>query len=132
MMGGGLLDERNDRGLTTLPEAEVNFLSKLVALKPGKALERMIRDVMHGKGEGADNIESGNAEQNSELEPLTGLSGRGSVTGRKPRPVRPGMFLETVSKVLGGVYANNTSGITAQHLEWVHQTTLKILQEMAF
>jgi hypothetical protein len=23
MMGGGLLDERNDRGLTTLPEAEV-------------------------------------------------------------------------------------------------------------
>ena len=25
MMGGGLLDERNDRGLTTLPEAEVCF-----------------------------------------------------------------------------------------------------------
>lgn len=23
MMGGGLLDERNDRGLSTLPEAEV-------------------------------------------------------------------------------------------------------------
>jgi len=23
MMGGGLLDERNDRGLTTLPEAKV-------------------------------------------------------------------------------------------------------------
>lgn len=54
----------------------MNFLSKLVALKPGKALERMIRDVMHGKGEGADNIASGNAEPNSELEPLTGISGR--------------------------------------------------------
>ena len=25
MMGGGLLDERNDRGLTTLPEAEVSL-----------------------------------------------------------------------------------------------------------
>jgi hypothetical protein len=25
MMGGGLLDERNDRGFTTLPEAEVLF-----------------------------------------------------------------------------------------------------------
>lgn len=25
MMGGGLLDERNDRGLNTLPEAEVSF-----------------------------------------------------------------------------------------------------------
>lgn len=132
MMGGGLLDERNDRGLTTLPEAEVNFLSKLVALKPGKALERMIKDVMSGKGEGADSIERSSADSHSEQEHLTGVSGRGSVSGRKPRPVRPGMFLETVSKVLGGVYASNTSGITAQHLEWVHQTTLKILQEMAF
>ncbi|CAN6236516.1 unnamed protein product [Urochloa humidicola] len=132
MMGGGLLDERNDRGLTTLPEAEVNFLSKLVALKPGKALERMIRDVMNGKGEGADNIDQSNADSHPEQEHLTGVSGRGSVSGRKPRPVRPGMFLETVSKVLGGVYASNTSGITAQHLEWVHQTTLKILQDMAF
>lgn len=25
MMGGGILDERNDRGLSTLPEAEVSF-----------------------------------------------------------------------------------------------------------
>lgn len=25
MMGGGILDERNDRGLTTLPEAEVGI-----------------------------------------------------------------------------------------------------------
>ncbi|XP_006662870.1 protein PEP-RELATED DEVELOPMENT ARRESTED 1 homolog, chloroplastic [Oryza brachyantha] len=132
MMGGGLLDERNDRGLSTLPESEVNFLSKLVSLKPGKALERMIKDVMNGKAEGADNTESGNAESDSKLERQPGISGRGSVTGIKPRPVRPGMFLETVSKVLGGIYANNTSGITAQHLEWVHQTTLKILQEMAF
>ncbi|XP_029117527.1 protein PEP-RELATED DEVELOPMENT ARRESTED 1, chloroplastic isoform X2 [Elaeis guineensis] len=78
MMGGGILDERNDRGLSTLPEAE------------------------------------------------------GSITGRKPRPVRPGMFLETVSKVLGGIYSGNISGITAQHLEWVHKKTLEILQEMAF
>ncbi|KAL6580085.1 Protein PEP-RELATED DEVELOPMENT ARRESTED 1, chloroplastic [Orobanche minor] len=38
-----------------------------------------------------------------------------SVSGRKPLPVRPGMFLETVSKVLGGIYGGNTSGITAQH-----------------
>ncbi|KAM3272296.1 hypothetical protein ACQJBY_042449 [Aegilops geniculata] len=132
MMGGGLLDERNDRGLNTLPQAEVNFLSKLVALKPGKAVEKMISDVMHGKEEGADNTESTNTGPNSDLEPSTGTSGRENATARKPHPVRPGMFLETVSKVLGGIYAKNTSGITAQHLEWVHQTTLKILQEMAF
>lgn len=31
MMGGGILDERNDRGLTTLPESEVCFtLSKYI------------------------------------------------------------------------------------------------------
>uniref|UniRef100_N1QYE9 Uncharacterized protein n=1 Tax=Aegilops tauschii TaxID=37682 RepID=N1QYE9_AEGTA len=132
MMGGGLLDERNDRGLNTLPQAEVNFLSKLVVLKPGKSVEKMISDVMHGKEEGADSTESTNAGPNSDLEPSTGTSGRENATGRKPQPVRPGMFLETVSKVLGGIYAKNTSGITAQHLEWVHQTTLKVLQEMAF
>nr|CAB3488539.1 unnamed protein product [Digitaria exilis] len=100
MMGGGLLDERNDRGWTTLPEAEVNFLSKLVAIKPGKALERMIRDVMNGKGEGADNIGQSSADSPSEQEHLAGVSGKGSVSGNKPRPVRPGMFLETVSKTL--------------------------------
>lgn len=54
----------------------MNFLSKLVALKPGKALEKMIRDVMHGKREGADNIKGSNAELHSNQEHLTGVSGR--------------------------------------------------------
>lgn len=126
MMGGGLTDERNDRGLSTLPEAEVNYLSKLVSLKPGEAVKKMITNVMEGKDEGADIKEDDNGHT------LTGIAGRGSVSGRKPRPVRPGMFLETVSKVLSGIYTTNESGITAQHLEWVHQTTLQILQELAF
>lgn len=132
MMGGGLLDERNDRGLSTLPEAEVNFLSKLVALRPGKPVKEMINDVMLGKDEGADPSASNDEYSTNTQQRLSGIAGRGSVTGRKPRPVRPGMFLETVSKVLGGIYAGNVSGITAQHLEWVHQTTLQVLQEMAF
>lgn len=55
---------------------QVNFLSKLVALKPGKAVEKMISDVMHGKEEGADNTESTNTGPNSDLEPSTGTSGR--------------------------------------------------------
>lgn len=131
MMGGGLLDERNDRGLSTLPEAEVNFLSKLVALRPGKSVQEMITNVMQGKDEGEDNL-IGNDEDSENSRTLGGIAGRGSVTGRKPRPVRPGMFLETVTKVLGGIYAGNVSGITAQHLEWVHQKTLQILQEIAF
>ncbi|PKU74428.1 hypothetical protein MA16_Dca003631 [Dendrobium catenatum] len=115
MMGGGILDERNDRGLSTLPEAEVNFLSKLVTLKPGKNIQIMIENVLHGKDEGADTKDSGGQQQQM----LGGITGRGSISGRKPRPVRPGMFLETVTKVLGGIYAGNVSGITAQHLEWV-------------
>ncbi|KAH0464217.1 hypothetical protein IEQ34_007003 [Dendrobium chrysotoxum] len=133
MMGGGILDERNDRGLSTLPEAEVNFLSKLVTLRPGKNVQIMIENVLHGKDEGADSTgvdikDSGGQQQQM----LGGITGRGSISGRKPRPVRPGMFLETVTKVLGGIYAGNVSGITAQHLEWVHEKTLQILQEMAF
>ncbi|CAB4291131.1 unnamed protein product [Prunus armeniaca] len=129
MMGGGLLDERNDRGFNTLPESEVNFLTKLVALKPGKTVQEMIKNVMEGKNEGADDASSDEEDTTGRT---SGIAGRESVTGRKALPVRPGMFLETVSKVLGGIYAGNVSGITAQHLEWVHQKTLEALQEIAF
>ncbi|XP_077211236.1 protein PEP-RELATED DEVELOPMENT ARRESTED 1, chloroplastic isoform X4 [Tasmannia lanceolata] len=132
MMGGGILDERNDRGLSTLPEAEVNFLTKLVALRPGKTVQEMICNVMQGKDEGADKLGKDAEDTTGNQRTSNGIAGRASVTGRKPRPVRPGMFLETVSKVLGGIYAGNVSGITAQHLEWVHQKTLQILQEIAF
>ncbi|KAK4781732.1 hypothetical protein SAY86_015834 [Trapa natans] len=129
MMGGGILDERNDRGFSTLPESEVNFLTKLVALKPGKTVQQMIKNVMLGKDEGADNEEENASASGKGSD---GIFGRESVSGHKPRPVRPGMFLETVTKVLGGIYSGNISGITAQHLEWVHQKTLLVLQEIAF
>ncbi|MBA0876075.1 hypothetical protein Goshw_000715 [Gossypium schwendimanii] len=129
MMGGGILDERNDRGFSTLPESEVNFLTKLVALKPGKPVQEMIKNVMLGKDEGADYSDTDEEANASSTRPR-GIAGRGSVTGRKPLPVRPGMFLETVTKVsfnytfkqqvLGGIYNGNVSGITAQHLEWVN------------
>ncbi|XP_078435100.1 protein PEP-RELATED DEVELOPMENT ARRESTED 1 homolog, chloroplastic [Wolffia australiana] len=132
MMGGGILDERNDRGLKTLPEAEVNFLAKLISLKPGEAVQKMIKNVMLGKDEGAEDLGNDNEDSKIRRAASGGIAGRGSVTGRQPRPVRPGMFLETVSKVLGGVYSGNVSGMTAQHLEWVHEKTLLILQEMAF
>ncbi|XP_058103208.1 protein PEP-RELATED DEVELOPMENT ARRESTED 1, chloroplastic [Magnolia sinica] len=132
MMGGGILDERNDRGLSTLPEAEVNFLTKLVALKPGRTVQEMISNVMQGKDEGADSSGKDEEDIAARRRTSSGIAGRASVTDRKPRPVRPGMFLETVSKVLGGIYAGNVSGITAQHLEWVHQKTLQVLQEIAF
>ncbi|KAG5252259.1 hypothetical protein OIU76_008468 [Salix suchowensis] len=131
MMGGGILDERNDRGFKTLPESEVNFIAKLVALKPGKTVQEMIKNVMLGKDEGAEDAAS--EEENIDSERISsGIAGRGSITGRKPLPVRPGMFLETVTKVLGGVYSGNISGITGQHLEWVHRKTLQILQEIAY
>ncbi|XP_074316224.1 protein PEP-RELATED DEVELOPMENT ARRESTED 1, chloroplastic [Silene latifolia] len=127
MMGGGILDERNDRGFNTLPESEVNFLTKLVALKPGNTVQEMIKNVMLGMDEGAEDTD----EESGTNRPR-GVVGRESMTGLKPRPVRPGMFLETVTKVLGGIYSGNVSGITAQHLEWVHQRTLHVLQEIAF
>ncbi|KAL8225049.1 hypothetical protein R6Q57_017606 [Mikania cordata] len=126
MMGGGLLDERNNRGLNTLPRSEVNFLTKLVAQKPGKQVREMIKNVMLGKDEGADKSDEEESKRGGRVS--SGIAGGGS----KPNPVRPGMFLETVSKVLGGIYDGNISGITAQHLEWVHRNTLQILQEIAF
>ncbi|XP_021907430.1 protein PEP-RELATED DEVELOPMENT ARRESTED 1, chloroplastic [Carica papaya] len=130
MMGGGILDERNDRGFNTLPESEVNFLTKLVALKPGTSVQEMIKNVMQGKDEGADNVSD--EEDATGRKRSSGISGRASVTGQTPLPVRPGMFLETVTKVLGGIYSGNVSGITAQHLEWVHQKTLQVLEEIAY
>ncbi|KAI6694401.1 hypothetical protein NL676_022111 [Syzygium grande] len=96
MMGGGILDERNDRGFSTLPESEVNFLTKIVGLKPGKTVQEMIKNVMEGKDDGADN----SLEENSSEKPSGGIAGRASLSGRRPLPVRPGMFLETVTKVV--------------------------------
>ncbi|XP_048637632.1 protein PEP-RELATED DEVELOPMENT ARRESTED 1, chloroplastic-like [Brassica napus] len=110
MMGGGILDERNDRGFSTLPESEVNFLTKLVALKPGKSVQQMTQNVMQGKDEGADDL-SNREDSSTQGRRQSGLNGRGSVTGRKPLPVRPGMFLETVTK---------------------DQKTLQVLEEIAY
>ncbi|TKY68741.1 hypothetical protein E2542_SST05001 [Spatholobus suberectus] len=123
MMGGGILDERNHRGFYTLPQPEVDFLAKLVALKPGKIVLDMIRNVMQGKDEGADNSSNNDEDDATDREPVEFL-GRPIVTGQKTLPVRPGMFLETVSKVLSGLYAGTDSGITAQHLEWVYSFSL--------
>ncbi|KAF6165462.1 hypothetical protein GIB67_028021 [Kingdonia uniflora] len=109
MMGGGILDERNNRGLTTLPEAEVNFLTKLVALRPSETVKEMIKNVMQGKDEGA---ESSSSDEGDTANELSGISGRASVTGRKPHPVRPGMFLETVTKVIIYVHLLDLSSIS--------------------
>lgn len=50
----------------------MNFLTKLVALKPGKVVLDMIRNVMQGKDEGADN--SGNTDEDDRVP--TGIAGR--------------------------------------------------------
>lgn len=57
-------------------EVQVNFLSKLVALRPGKTVQKMISDVMHGKDEGADNLDGGDEEPNNRQKTLSGLAGR--------------------------------------------------------
>lgn len=36
---------------------QVNFLTKLVALRPGKTVHEMIKNVMQGKDEGAENYD---------------------------------------------------------------------------
>lgn len=51
---------------------QVNFLTKLVALKPGKIVLGMIKNVMQGKDEGADN--SGNDGEDERVS--IGIGGR--------------------------------------------------------
>lgn len=54
---------------------QVNFLTKLVALKPGKTVQEMIKNVMLGKDEGADNLGSEESGNNGG-KTLSGIAGR--------------------------------------------------------
>lgn len=65
--------------------SQVNFLSKLVALRPGKTVQKMISDVMHGKEEGADNLETGDDEvSDGRQKNLSGVAGRVRLTLLRP------------------------------------------------
>ncbi|EFJ38069.1 hypothetical protein SELMODRAFT_74502, partial [Selaginella moellendorffii] len=129
MLGGGILDERNKPGLKSLPAPEVvNFISKLVAVRPGPLLREKLENVMRGRDEGAD-VEMEESQEGDEVELLKNVKVKKM---KMVLPVRPGMFLETVTKLLGGMYNNKTAaGITVQHLDWTYRTTLEILQEIA-
>lgn len=52
----------------------MNFLTKLVALKPGTSVQEMIKNVMQGKDEGADNV--------SDEEDATGRKRSSGISGR--------------------------------------------------
>lgn len=54
---------------------QVNFLAKLVALKPGDIVLDMIRNVMHGKDEGADNEGDDDEDETTQRVP-SGIAGR--------------------------------------------------------
>lgn len=62
-----------------MSSVQVNFLTKLVALKPGKTVQEMIKNVMQGKDEGADNSE-GDKEDSSSGKFSGGIAGRVSFT----------------------------------------------------
>lgn len=65
-------------GSLKLLTVQVNFLTKLVALKPGKVVLNMIRNVMQGKDEGADN--SGNNDEDETSQRVSiGVAGRVSL-----------------------------------------------------
>lgn len=54
---------------------QVNFLTKLVALKPGKTVQEMIKYVMLGKDEGADYSDT-DEEANAGRMKSSGIAGR--------------------------------------------------------
>ncbi|KAI5064088.1 hypothetical protein GOP47_0020758 [Adiantum capillus-veneris] len=125
MLGGGLLDERNDnRGFKTLPgNVSIDMQSSIVSVRPGPVLRQRIADVMNRKAEGQDPPEED--EESSHLGRHTSASKQkvSSKSAKKEVPVRPGMFLEAVSKVLSGMYETNTAGVGVQQLEWIHRET---------
>ena len=53
----------------------MNFLTKLVALKPGRAVQEMIKNVMQGKDEGAENS-VGDEEHTTGQRASKGIAGR--------------------------------------------------------
>lgn len=57
---------------------QVNFLTKLVALKPGKTVQQMIQNVMQGKDEGADDL-SNEEDSSTQGRRQGGLNGRVSM-----------------------------------------------------
>ncbi|KAI5064536.1 hypothetical protein GOP47_0021206 [Adiantum capillus-veneris] len=103
-----------------------------MCVRPGPVLRQRIADVMNGKAEGQDPPEED--EESSHLGRHTSASKRkvSSKSAKKEVPVRPGMFLEAVSKVLSGMYETNTAGVGVQQLEWIHRKTLKILEEIGY
>lgn len=56
----------------------MNFLTKLVALKPGKTVQQMIKNVMQGKDEGADDL-SNEEDGSGQGRRQSGLNGRVSM-----------------------------------------------------
>lgn len=137
MLGGGLLDERNDnRGFKTLPGNVVTFISKIVSVRPGPALRQTISNVLNGKEEGQDPPEEVEEDEEENLRRQKHASAHKkkvlSKSGKEEVPVRPGMFLEAITKVLGGMYKTNTAGVGVQQLEWIHRETLKILEDIGY
>lgn len=58
-------------------QVQVNFLTKLVAQKPGKPVREMIKNVMLGKDEGADNTTE---EESKRGKVSSGIAGRVSLS----------------------------------------------------
>ena len=55
----------------------MNFLTKLVAIKPGKTVQDMIKNVMLGKDEGADNfVSDGDDDDGARKKVSSGIAGR--------------------------------------------------------
>ncbi|KAG2404723.1 Protein PEP-RELATED DEVELOPMENT ARRESTED 1 [Vigna angularis] len=104
MMGGGIMDERNHRGFYTLPQPEVEFLTKLVALKPGKKVLDMIRNVMQGKDEGADKYDEEDTMDPEPIEFLGKVLSEEIVVGIMAHPHEKDMCLDVVSFVRGYIF----------------------------
>ncbi|KAL3699373.1 hypothetical protein R1sor_017395 [Riccia sorocarpa] len=88
-------------------------------LRPGPLLRQTIENVMRDKDEGEEKAAPPPKQPHGPKQRFSSKKEEEEdVT--EPRPVRPGMFMYTVTKVMDGMYQSNAaSGVTVQQLEWV-------------
>lgn len=112
---------------------QVEFLTKITGMKPGPELHKKLARVLAGQDEGQDILDP---EKVRQLDNYVARS-NSIIKKKEPPPpvlpVRPGLLIQTVNKVLQGMYSTNTArGVTVQQMEWIRKEIMEILQKMAF
>ncbi|KAK9141058.1 hypothetical protein Scep_010739 [Stephania cephalantha] len=118
MMGGGILDERNDRGLSTLLKQRSTFYIRLVVQRDGVSILKMLVFVLLGEFEEKPN--TGDSSDAEIMAWLAMIDARTAIVkSRVPNPSPPTMCIQTLGVVLSLMNLSNFEGYTMVHSLWM-------------